>query len=66
MKGTDRTLRVNMDGSCALVDDLPANAWVTLAGFAFNAFTLVDDAVDARDDVDGTAPPEPSGGRDEL
>ena len=37
MKGTERRLAVGTDGVAKLTDDMKAENWITLAGFAFNS-----------------------------
>jgi hypothetical protein len=37
MKGTERSLAVGVDGVAKLTDEMKAENWITLAGFAFNS-----------------------------
>ena len=39
MKGTHRVLTVGMDGVAKLADDMRAENWMPLAGFAYNALS---------------------------
>lgn len=41
LKGTDRVLTVGLDGLAKLSEDMKAENWMPLAGFAFNARSAV-------------------------
>lgn len=60
MKGTDRLLAVGADGVAKLAEDMPAENWMPLAGFAYNSLA----AGNATGHVE--KPPESDAPRDEL
>ena len=60
MKGTDRLLAVGVDGVAKLAEDMPAENWMPLAGFAYNSLA----AGNATGHVE--EPPQIEPPRDEL